>query len=517
MKRITLGSLFDGIGGFTLAAQRCGIKTLWASEIEPACVSITKRHFSGVKHLGDITKIHGGEIPPVDIISFGSPCQDLSTAGRQRGLSGERSGLFMAAVRIINEMRYATRGKYPAFIIRENVPGAFSSNNGEDFRTVIEILTNSRVPMPRSDRWAIAGMAGGCAGGANIAWRQLDSQFWGVPQRRKRIFLVGDFRGKRAAQILFECESELGYVGKGGTQGQDSSAVTGNCVEASSGNCLTSRSSEESVADFGRAGDRVRINAEKSATLITTSGGWGASTGLYLLSDGKTAFALQGNMIGRADKNGPRGSGVNENVCFTLTAGDRHAVAEISAGFTPNSFGGYKAGVGTLRANGGDSGGGSETLVVQGFAPAGHGGYAEGIGTLRASAGNHGHSSSNLLVQAYSFDSLSSNSMKSKNPFSGCREVEIARTIDASGPDSTKNQGGIAIVDTLQFAARVRKLTPLECERLQGFPDYRTKYNADGAVVADTPRYTALGNSLTVPCAERIFRGIVAAVAGVTV
>ena len=128
MRTLTLGSLFDGIGGFPLAAQRCGIKTVWASEIEPNCVEITKRHFPRMIHLGDITKINGGEIPPVDIISFGSPCQDLSTAGKQKGLSGERSRLFLDAVRIIYEMRRATNGRYPTFLIWENVSGAFNSN-----------------------------------------------------------------------------------------------------------------------------------------------------------------------------------------------------------------------------------------------------------------------------------------------------------------------------------------------------------------------------------------------------
>lgn len=168
MKTLTLGSLFDGIGGFPLAAQRCGIKTVWASEIEPACIEITKRHFPQMEHLGDITQINGGKITPVDIISFGSPCQDLSTAGKQKGLSGERSGLFLDAVRIIYEMRRATNGRYPTFIIWENVSGAFSSNGGNDFRIVLEKITNANIPMPKSGKWATAGMVRGCRGGQ--AW-----------------------------------------------------------------------------------------------------------------------------------------------------------------------------------------------------------------------------------------------------------------------------------------------------------------------------------------------------------
>ena len=165
MRTLTLGSLFDGIGGFPLAAQRCGIKTLWASEIDPNCIEITKRHFPRMEHLGDITTIHGGELPPVDIISFGSPCQDLSTAGAQKGIDGERSGLFRDAIRIIYEMREATNGKYPTFIIWENVSGAFGSKQGNDFRTVLEEITNASIPMPASGRWATAGMVRGCRGG----------------------------------------------------------------------------------------------------------------------------------------------------------------------------------------------------------------------------------------------------------------------------------------------------------------------------------------------------------------
>ena len=133
-----LGSLFDGSGGFPLAGTMCGITPAWASEIEPYPIAVTKARFPNMKHLGDITKIDGAKIEPVDVVTFGSPCQDLSVAGKQKGLAGERSGLFLEAIRIIKEMRTATNGKYPTFIIWENVPGAYSSNKGEDFRTVLQ-------------------------------------------------------------------------------------------------------------------------------------------------------------------------------------------------------------------------------------------------------------------------------------------------------------------------------------------------------------------------------------------
>lgn len=157
---MTLGSLFDGIAGFTLAARRQGIKTVWVSEIEPNCIDIAKRHFPEALQLGDITQIDGAKIPVVDIISFGSPCQDLSVAGKQTGLDGSRSGLFMEAVRITREMREKTNGQYPKYIIWENVAGAFSSNKGEDFRRVLEEITQSNISMPKSGKWATAGMVG---------------------------------------------------------------------------------------------------------------------------------------------------------------------------------------------------------------------------------------------------------------------------------------------------------------------------------------------------------------------
>lgn len=155
---LTLGSLFDGIAGFPLAAAGVGIKTVWTSEIEPNCIEIAALHFPEAKQLGDITKLNGADLDPVDIISFGSPCQNLSTAGNQKGLDGEKSQLFFEAVRVIDEMRCATNGKYPKYIIWENVAGAFSSNKGQDFRRVLEEITKTNIPMPYSGRWAAAGM-----------------------------------------------------------------------------------------------------------------------------------------------------------------------------------------------------------------------------------------------------------------------------------------------------------------------------------------------------------------------
>lgn len=219
---LRLGSLFSGSGGFELAGKLCGITPAWASEIEPYPIAVTRSRFPKMIHIGDVSKINGAEIEPVNVITFGSPCQDLSIAGKRAGLKHEgsgdeettRSGLFMEAVRIIKEMRRATNGRYPTFALWENVPGAFSSNKGEDFRTVLEEIvkivepTAKMPPMPK-DGWAYADLYLG--DGWSVAYRTFDAQYWGVPQRRRRIYLVADFGGERAGEILFKREGLRGY------------------------------------------------------------------------------------------------------------------------------------------------------------------------------------------------------------------------------------------------------------------------------------------------------------------
>ena len=179
MNEIRLGSLFDGIGVFPLAAVRCGIVPAWASEIEKAPISITKRHFPGMAHLGDVTKLNGGDIPPVHIITFGSPCQNLSQIGNRAGLAGEKSSLFFHAIRIIREMREATNGIFPAIAVWENVMGAFFSNDRMDFRAVLSAFTAADISMPASGRWAGAGMVRGHT--PDLAWRLMDAQHWQAP------------------------------------------------------------------------------------------------------------------------------------------------------------------------------------------------------------------------------------------------------------------------------------------------------------------------------------------------
>ena len=221
MVKLTLGSLFDGSGGFPLGGLISGITPVWASEIEPFPIRVTTKRLPFIKHYGDISYMDGSKIEPVDIITFGSPCQDLSIAGKRDGLDGKRSSLFYEAIRIIKEMRCSTDGKKPRYIVWENVPGAFSSNKGEDFRCVLEGICHIKdetLSVPKIDKWKQAGTIVGDH--FSLAWRVLDAQYWGVPQRRRRIYLVADFGGKRAKEILFESEGMSGNSPKSGCQGK---------------------------------------------------------------------------------------------------------------------------------------------------------------------------------------------------------------------------------------------------------------------------------------------------------
>lgn len=319
-----------------------------------------KRNEVNMIHLGDITKIHGDEIEPVDCITFGSPCQDLSIAGRRAGLAGERSGLFMEAVRIIKEMRSSTNGLYPTFAIWENVPGAFSSNNGEDFRAVLEELAcveqpNAAIPgPPRGGRWSKAGAIAG--NGWSLEWRQLDSQYFGVAQRRKRIALILDLGGQRAGEILFERTSLSRHPDPCIQAWKEVAGLTAN---RPAGNdrmvgagflCGSSRNADSRGTEADRAGKseaEERTSGDKCCeaaayTLKIRSGcaggGKGAlvqteKTGTLSTLQDQTIFQLiqeptyciSGNTVDR--KTNQNGTGVRESGAFTVNTVDRHAVA----------------------------------------------------------------------------------------------------------------------------------------------------------------------------------------------
>lgn len=320
---LTLGSLFDGIGGWLFAAENSHIKPIWASEIEKFPIAVTKKHYPTVKHLGDITKINIDELPSVDIVCAGSPCQDLSIAGTRSGLEGERSGLFRKAVDIFHGLRKRNNSESPRFFVWENVPGAFSSNKGLDFKAVLEEIGQTEIPMPTNGKWAAAGVVQ-CPS-CKIAWRTLDAQYWGVPQRRKRIFLVADFAesNRCAKEILFVEQGMSRHFEKSTEQGQnlttgitectgDTSrnsnepAVKNNAYCVGNGqldqarlsdkvgalNCMHDQQAvlqSQYTVDFGRTADRIQMNAEKSTTLSACGGGMGAKTGLYCLPTNVTA------------------------------------------------------------------------------------------------------------------------------------------------------------------------------------------------------------------------------------
>lgn len=509
---LTLASLFDGSGGFPLGGILAGITPLWASEIEPFAVRITTKRLPQMKHYGDVSSLNGAELPPVNIITFGSPCQDMSIAGKRSGLDGSRSSLFYEAVRIIKEMRCATDGRYPRFAVWENVPGAFSSNKGEDFRAVLESLCRIKdetVSVPRSEKWTNAGEI--LADGFSLAWRVLDAQYWGVPQRRKRIYLVADFDSECAGKILFESEGLSGYSAEGFKAWQRTAAAAesgsgttgavclndqgGNrmdvteevtctlraeahhppCVMESAAGFCTEHSAkargigyEDETSPTLRAGtvpaavyenhsqDTRYTELHGIAPTVSSTYGTGGNNQPFVVEDtrcfdvrftsdgtknarhncyetdtsrtidtggnspdsnqgGVAVVAVQGSMIGRADKNGPQGSGINEDVSFTLNATDRHAVA-----FSQDSYTKYSENdkCGALRATGGMYGGGSETLVYS----------------------------------------------TSKNSYHTEAEENLANTLVASDYKDPPT------VNSPEYI--VRRLTPTECARLQGFPDW---------------------------------------------
>ena len=271
-----LGSLFSGSGGFELAGVLCGMEPVWNSEIEPFCLRVEALRFPNCKQLGSVTDINGAEIEPVDVITFGSPCQDLSTAGAQKGIhDGERSSLFFEAIRIIKEMRHATADKFPRFAVWENVPGAFSSNGGADFAAVLAAFCGVKgnhvsVPQPARGGWKPAGLVVG--DGYSIAWRVYDAQYWGVPQRRKRIYLIADFASERAGEILFESEglsgnSEPGSEAREGASGNAERGAGGSgCVRCYS---IGAMNSEGMLSDNPKAG----IHLTDVSRTVSTNGG----------------------------------------------------------------------------------------------------------------------------------------------------------------------------------------------------------------------------------------------------
>ena len=526
-KAMTLGSLFDGSGGFPLGGVLAGITPIWSSEIEPFPIRVTTARFPNMKHYGDISTIDGSELEPVDIISFGSPCQNLSVAGKREGLDGDRSSLFYEAIRIVKEMREATNGKYPRYIVWENVPGAFSSNRGEDFKAVLtEIckVKDEQVSISKPAKWENAGRIMG--EGFSIAWRLLDAQYWGVPQRRQRIYLVADFDGGSAGKILFESEGLSGYSAQGFKSWQDAAnGITESVGEAGSDSLMFENHSQDTryrgplavaqtvSSTYGTGGNnqpfvlqtpktlKIRCGCEGggkgaliqddlSATLGTNndqtlfqpraygvcaknsnsmksdnpnSGFYEADTSRCLDANGGNPTCNQGGIAvieGNGSRPSHRGDGYKESdVMYTLNATEQHAVAfaEVHA---------------TLSANDGPKGPSSQMMKnpEENFV----GEVSYGIGRPAMNQGYNAKFSFQIeeeveptLVASGASGVAHPRFSSSKASFFTEANEECANTLVAT---DYKDPPIVNDGDEIDYI--VRRLTPTECARLQGFPDW---------------------------------------------
>ena len=482
--KLTLGSLFDGIGGFCLAGQMAGIQPVWASEIEPFPIRVTTKRLPFMKHYGDISTMDGGKIDPVDIITFGSPCQDMSVAGKRAGLDGSRSNLFYEAVRIIKEMRKATGGEYPKWACWENVPGAFSSSGGEDFRCVLECLcgiVDEPVSIPKPAKWANSGEIVG--DGYSVAWRVLDAQYWGVPQRRKRIFLVADFTGGCAGKVLFESEGVSGYTPQGFRPWQRTAENSEACIGPSG---------------IGFDGYNGSVTNDKAATLGVNCGISTGRNGVVLNDQGGNRMDITEDVTCtlRAEAHHPpcvmesagfctehsakaRGIGYEEETSPTLRAGTVPAALALENHPTDSRVKISEDGkvqtltsrMGTggmnvpllLKIRSGCEGGGKGPLVQTDksatlscnndqtlFEPKSldfrNIAVNEELSAMLQAKSNDGHSLNYINPVAYGICAKDSNSMKSSNPKSGFYKADTTRCLDVNGGNPSCNQGGMAVV-----------------------------------------------------------------------
>ena len=558
--KLTLGSLFDGSGGFPLGGLLSGITPVWASEIEPFPIRVTTKRLPFMKHYGDVSKMDGADVEPVDIITFGSPCQDMSIAGRREGLDGSRSSLFYEAVRIVKEMRCATDGKYPRYIVWENVPGAFSSNKGADFQSVLEEICSVKgyeIDPARPARWPAAGEI--VADDFSLAWRVFDAQYWGVPQRRKRIYLVADFAGGSAGKILFESEGVSGYTPQGFRPWQGTAGTFAEGAGASGCVCLNDQ-----------GGSRMDVTEDVAATLRAENHGHPPC--VMGAAGFCTEHSAQARGIGYEEETSPTlRTGTVPAAVYENHSQDTRYTGPLET--APTVMSTYGTGGNnqpfvvetpkTLKIRSGCEGGGKGALIqdnksatlgcnndqtvfvpfVKGTRPHSPDEEPQWKASDVANTLNTcdvGETRCNeLAVKVYGICSKDSNAMKSDNPKSGFYEAETSRCLDANGGNPTCNQGGMAVVAlqgsmigraekngpqgsgvnedvsfTLDAADRhavaycmttgtytqmlkeqsptlmardykdppvvnetepeyiVRRLTPTECARLQGFPDW---------------------------------------------
>ena len=530
-KPLTLGSLFDGIGGFPLAGKYAGIRPVWASEIEPFPIRVTEKRLPEMKHYGDIHGLHGAKLEPVDVITFGSPCQDVSIAGKREGLSGGRSGLFFEAIRVIREMREATNGEYPKWAVWENVPGALSSHNGEDFRQVLESLIRVQepeadVPLPAGGRWLPAGEIMG--DGYALAWRILDAaQGWGVAQRRKRVFVVLDLAGGRAGEVLFESEGLSGYTPPGGEARKGAAGGAARCAGAA-GFCYESGEASRGIGYQEEESPTLRCwkppgvaVREPPLTLKIRSGCDGGGKGALIQHDLSATLGCHNDQTLFA----PKAFGVGSDKSKGMLS------VNPKSGF-------YEAATSrTLDRSGGNACCNQGGMVV--VSPA----YSirpmvntqtqqEQTPSLMA---RDGKDPPLVSLPSYCLDRACFTSGENAQYRLSVRE-EVAATLIAEGPGA---------ISASPEDYLVRRLTPLECCRLQGFPDGWTEhlgteepgereiarwvgvfedwYRAQGKAAraspgrvakwlkdphSDAAQYKAYGNSVAVPCVFFVLAGI---------
>lgn len=503
MSNLTLGSLFDGSGGFPLGGMLCGITPVWASEIEPFPIRVTTKRLPFMKHYGDVSKINGADLEPVDIITFGSPCTDMSVAGKRAGLDGQQSVLFYQAIRIVKEMRYATNGKYPRWICWENVFGAFSSSGGADFKAVLEavigvIQPETEVPAPACGKWPYADIYMGDRW--SVAYRTVDAQFFGVPQRRRRIYLVADFAGECAGEVLFERQGVSRDYPTCGNPRQGTAADAENGAGAAGFGVDGYNSSVSDKAatlgvncgmSTGRNG--VAVNDRIASTLFAAYGTkWNGNEGAYsggnFVFDSPYVLNDQGGqrIDVSADKSATLRAEAHHPPCVMQSSGfcTEHSAKSRSVGYEEERSPTLRAGVvpGVAIENHPTDGrckvsedGKVQTLTSR----MGTGGMNTPLvldtpKTLKIRSGCEGGGKGALIQDdmsatlscnndqtvfvptAYGICSDKSNSMLSDNPHSGIYEADTSRTLDANGGNPGCNQGGIAVVEPVAFTQNQR-------------------------------------------------------------
>jgi DNA (cytosine-5)-methyltransferase 1 len=420
-------SLFSGVGGFDLGLEAAGWQCVAQVEWDKNCQQVLARHWPDVPRWGDVSTVSGAELPAADVVAFGSPCQDLSVAGKRAGLDGHRSGLFFEAIRIIKEMQDATAGTSPRFVIWENVAGALSSSGGWDFAAVIDSL--------------------GELGAVDIAWRILDARFFGVPQRRRRVFVVADLAGECAGAIHAEPEGVRWHPPTRNQEGTQPAAGVADGLGVD-GHDLTVFGQSQfagytpgvntlAATTFKRANDNIVVNA------LTQGLGSGGPD----LAHAEAGWIVAQPQVFTKAK---RASSVDDDETW------------VDGQTAP-----------TLKSfdNTGDS---RATVVIQ------YDGYNQraddsGISrTLRI-----GQDSGDCILAFH----------QTQDPISGPVSPALGTTSHGMG---------------IATSTVIRRLTPLECERLMGWPDDHTRWRADGTEQADSVRYRQCGNGVASPVATWI-------------